>query len=118
MCILRFCLGLFIRGEFFGCLFHHFLFAFVLVFRILAVFILFVVFVLVVLVVYIVLIAESRSILRLCLALNIDLIAGELGCKTGVLAFSADGQRELIIRYHDLGSLLFRICEYRNDLGG
>ena len=57
---------------------------------------------------------ETFDGICLALALDIDLESGQSCCQTCVLSFFTNGQRQLIIRYDSLGSLLFRICQY-ND---
>ena len=44
--------------------------------------------------------------LDLALALDVDLPAGQLGGEAGVLAFLADGQRQLVVRHDDARGLL------------
>ena len=50
--------------------------------------------------------------------LDVDLIAGELGGQTGVLALLADGQRELVVGHHHAAALAALQGQNGEDVGG
>ncbi len=60
---------------------------------------------------------EKSHLPGLTLALDIDLVTGQLGGEPRVLAFLSDRQRQLVIRHDDLSFPGLLIGHHENDLG-